>query len=150
MRLIGYVVLACSFQLAVEARAQPELRRYAPPAEAWTIPYTGILPACGDLSVLAQISSDFADRERSFWASPLAIVGWAEPQETGYRNNGESYIPRRYCAALADFSDGVRRRVGYDLGEQLGFSGVGWGVEWCVAGLDRDFSFAPHCEMTQP
>jgi hypothetical protein len=150
MPLIGCFILACLSLLAVEARAQPELRRYAPPAEARIIPYSGLPPFCGDPSVLTQITFDFRDRERSYWASDLAIIAWAEVWETGYRDNGASYIPRRYCAALADFNDGQRRRVGYDLGEGLGFSGVGWGVEWCVVGLDRDFSFAPHCKMTQP
>lgn len=150
MRLIGRFIFACLVFLVGEAQAAPELRRHAPPAEERILPYTGLLPSCGDSSVLTQISWDFRDRERTYWSSDLAIAGFVEVREIGYRDNGETYIPRRYCAALADFNDGRRRRVGYNLGEGLGFSGVGWGVEWCVVGLDRDLSFAPACKMTGP
>lgn len=159
MPLIGRAFLFCLFLYASlvaaslfarGALAQPELRRYAPPAEERLVPYTGLVPACWDPSVLTQIAWDFRDRETSYWASDLSILGFVEVRETGYRNNGASYIPRRYCAALADFNDGLRRSIGYNVGERLGFSSIGWGVEWCVVGLDRDLSFAPHCKMTQP
>lgn len=136
--------------LAGAADAQPKPRGFTPPAESRTIPYDGAVPACGDQAVLAEIAWSFTTRERSYWASPLSIVDWAEPRETGYRGNGASYIPRRYCTALAAFNDGVRRRVGYNLGEDLGFAGLGWGVQWCVVGLDRTLDFAPRCEETQP
>lgn len=149
MRRIAYFVLACLPTVAGETHAAPETRD-APPAEARIIPYAGVLPACADPFVLAQISRDFSDRESAYWASDLSIAAWVHVREVGYRNNGEAYIPRRYCSALAEFNDGRRRRVGYDLGEDLGFSGVGWGVEWCVVGLDRDLSFAPNCKMTRP
>jgi hypothetical protein len=153
MALVGRLflfVLASLFSLLVtHARAQPDLR-VAPPAEARTLPSTGLIPACSDPFVLAEIITEFRDRETTYWASGLEIVGWAAVWETGYRSNGLSYIPRRYCEGLADFNDGLRRNVGYNLGEGLGFSGVGWGVDWCVVGLDRDLSFAPACKMTQP
>lgn len=150
MRIMNYIAFACFILLVGAARAQPELRLHSPPAEERIIPYSGLLPLCDDPSVLTEIVWNFRDRERDYWSSELAIAGFVDVREVGYRDNGPSYIPRRYCAALADFNDGLRRRVGYNLGERLGFSGFGWGVQWCVVGLDRDLSFAPACKMTGP
>ena len=28
--------------------------------------------------------------------------------------------------------------------------GWGYGVEWCVHGLDRNHAFAPNCKMARP
>jgi hypothetical protein len=28
--------------------------------------------------------------------------------------------------------------------------GATWGVEWCVAGLDRNWAYHPACKMAQP
>lgn len=149
MRLTKLIFASSMLHLGA-ASAQPELRLYSPPAELRIIPYTGLLPFCDDPAVLAEIVWNFRDRERDYWSSGLAIQGFLDVREIGYRDNGPSYIPRRYCAALADFNDGAHRRVGYNLGEGLGFSGVGWGLEWCVVGLDRNLSFAPACKTTGP
>jgi len=121
-----------------------------PPAEARFVPYTGVLPACGDPSVLSDIGDDFARRESGYWASPLTIVRFLDIDETGYRSNGASYIPRRYCAARALFNDGRRRRVVYDIAEHTGFIGFSPGVTWCVVGLDRNHAFSPGCHAAGP
>jgi len=28
--------------------------------------------------------------------------------------------------------------------------GWGWGVEWCVVGLDRNLAYAPSCSVLRP
>jgi hypothetical protein len=28
--------------------------------------------------------------------------------------------------------------------------GMSWGVEWCVAGTDRNWAYNPGCEMARP
>jgi hypothetical protein len=38
----------------------------------------------------------------------------------------------------------------YNIGEDLGFIGASWGVEWCVVGLDRNYAYAPACTMALP
>jgi hypothetical protein len=121
-----------------------------PPAEARMLPYSGALPSCADPFVLGEISSGFASRESEYWASQLAIANFGEVREVGYRSNGPSYIPRRYCRAEGNFNDGLRRRVAYQIGEALGFIGVGYGVTWCVVGLDRNHAFSPHCRAAGP
>ncbi len=47
-------------------------------------------------------------------------------------------------------SDGLRRRIDYSIREDLGFIGAGFGTEWCVDGLDRDYSYAPQCKQAKP
>ena len=38
----------------------------------------------------------------------------------------------------------------YNIGEDLGIIGYGYGVEWCVVGLDREFAYAPSCRVLRP
>jgi hypothetical protein len=132
------------------ALAGPLSPQNVPPAEDRYPPYTGILPLCSDSSVLQEVTWSFGKRESEFWNSDLAIVGFETPQEFGYRSNGLSYIPRRYCRAEAVFNDGVRRKVVYNVGEALGFIGLGSGVTWCVVGLDRNHAFSPNCRAAGP
>ena len=28
--------------------------------------------------------------------------------------------------------------------------GASWGVEWCVAGIDRNWAYNPTCRLAQP
>lgn len=114
------------------------------------LPYTGILPACDDGFALARIQRAFDDQESDYWQSGLAIESFSRVRETGLRSNGASYIPRRYCAARALFNDGRERKVVYELGEDLGFLGMGFGVAWCVEGLDRNHVFSPNCKAAGP
>ena len=40
--------------------------------------------------------------------------------------------------------------VHYSISETGGWLGVGWGVEWCVVGLDRNWAYNPSCRMARP
>jgi hypothetical protein len=128
----------------------PVLAREITPAERRDHSYGAALPSCADPSVLSQISSDFATREGRFWASPLTIVTFERVGEVAWRPWGLDYIPRRYCTGTVIVSDGYRRRVNYSVREKLGFIGVGWGTEWCVVGLDRNYAYAPLCKQALP
>ncbi len=134
---------------AATAAAQPARERN-PPAEFRILPYSGLTPDCADPIILARIVSDFAAREAWYWNSPLAIVSFEGVAEAGLRNNGLSYIPRRYCRGRALFNDGVGREVVYNIGEGLGFIGAGPGVTWCVVGLDPNHAFSPNCRAAGP
>ncbi|WOJ88874.1 hypothetical protein RZS28_13795 [Methylocapsa polymorpha] len=120
------------------------------PAERRYFPWDGILPECGDPEVLERIQSRFYDRESEFWKTGLEIAGFEEVREIGYRSNGLDYIPRRYCVGRAFLNDGRSRSVSYSINKELGITGVGFGVEWCVAGLDRNDAYSPACKMAQP
>lgn len=112
--------------------------------------YTGNLPSCATPRVLDRIAWHFHEREVEFWQSKLGIAGFQRPEEIAVNPWGPEYIPRRYCRADVWTSDGVKREVFYAIGEDLGEASVGWGVDWCVSGLDRDLAYAPQCKMALP
>ena len=120
------------------------------PAEQRYSAYSGILPDCSNGAVLDTIASRFASKETEYWNSTLAIGGFDRVKEIGFRSNGLGYIPRRYCVARAHMSDNRDRLVVYQVQEDLGMTGWGSGVEWCVVGTDRDFAYAPACSALRP
>jgi len=136
-----------AFFLASHARAASLLEKNfwlsGPRYDRW-------LPACDDASALALISSRFAEKESRYWNSSLTIQGFERLRETAFRPWAHDTIPRRFCRGLALISDGRARRVYYWIGEDTGMTGLSWGVEWCVDGLDRNLAYHPHCKMARP
>jgi hypothetical protein len=129
----------------------PAIARPLVPAERRYSPYDGVLPACDDPSVTQRISWNFRQREDEFWDSGLEILGFGEVREIGYKTNGLDHIPRRYCNARALLNDLKKpHQVFYAISEDLGIIGIGFGVEWCIVGLDRNDAFAPNCKMARP
>jgi hypothetical protein len=110
--------------------------------------YDGVLPPCE--AALDTISSRFAEKESQFWNSGLQILGYERVRQTAYRPWASNTIPRRFCRATALVSDGRKRQVSYWIGEDTGMIGATWGVEWCVAGLDRNWAYHPGCKMARP
>lgn len=126
----------------------------APPAEARTIPFTGVVPACDSPAVLAEIARAFDRREARFWNSPLRIVDFEEPRLVAHRPWSASYVPRSFCSATALVQEGPhirRHRVAYIVREELGLLfGSTWKVDWCVTGVERHLHAAPECRMMRP
>ena len=110
--------------------------------------YDGQLPACE--SALAEISSRFADTERTFWNSALQIVAYGRVWETGFRPWQSDNIPRRYCSAEARLNDGHERKVHFSIIEDGGLASFTNGVEYCVVGLDRNWAYNPACRAAKP
>jgi hypothetical protein len=110
--------------------------------------YDGNLPPCE--SVLGRVSSDFADKESTFWNSSLQIVGYDHVRETAFRPWQSDNIPRRYCTANAMLNDGKARVVHFSIIEDGGIASFGEGVEFCVVGLDRNWAFNPACRAARP
>jgi hypothetical protein len=127
-----------------------QLNLYDTPAEARWAPFFNDMPACDDSGVLSTISGRFAGTQREFWNSNLAIAGFERVREIGFRSNGLSYIPRRYCIARAAMTDQRQRTVAYAIATQTGIIGNTWGVEWCVVGIDPTLAYAPDCEVIKP
>jgi hypothetical protein len=128
---------------------------YGVPAEARWAPFwpdllPPLLPRCDDAGVLSTISGRFAQTQRLYWNPQLAIDGFDRVREIGFRANGLSYIPRRYCVARAQMNDLKLRTVVYAVGENAGIIGLTWGVEWCVVGLDPMHAYAPGCSVIKP
>ena len=104
--------------LAWAGSGPAQLNLYDTPAEARWAPFFDDMPACEDSGVLSTISGRFAGTQREFWNSNLAIAGFDRVREIGFRSNGLSYIPRRYCVARAAMSDQKQRTVVYDVGTE--------------------------------
>lgn len=142
---------ALTLGAGVAALTPAALARPMTPAERRDAPLSVAVPGCDDPSVLARISARFASREWDYWDSGLTIASFDRVSELGFRSNGLDYVPRRYCAARAMLSDGVARKVTYAIASELGWLGVvGYGVEWCVDGLDRNHAYGGGCRAARP
>ena len=80
----------------------------------------------------------------------MQITGFERVHQIAFSPWAQGTIPRRYCSAVAMVSDGRKRRVDYSIIEDASMIGVSWGVEWCVAGLDRNWAYNPGCKMARP
>lgn len=119
-------------------------------ADERLLAFSGDVPACDDPRVLGRIAKRFAFREARFWHSPLTIDGFEKVRDVALRPWGDSFIPRRFCTAVSQVSDGRKRVVHYSVREALGPIGIGSDVQWCVVGLDRHLAFAPSCRAALP
>ncbi len=114
--------------------------------------YDALVPLCDDPGVLNQIRSKFGQKESEYWNSSLAILGVERIRQAAFRPwvGAPQAVPRRFCHGVAHVSDGSRHVVHYLIQENTGWLGIGWGVEWCVVGLDREWAYSPACRMAQP
>ncbi|HTB03718.1 MAG TPA: hypothetical protein VK804_24880 [Bradyrhizobium sp.] len=110
--------------------------------------YDGRLKPCE--AALGTITSQFQEKESTFWNSALQIKAYGAVHEIAFRPWQSDNIPRRYCAADVMLSDGKLRQVYFSLIEDGGFAGFGQGVEWCVTGLDRNWANSPDCRGAKP
>lgn len=110
--------------------------------------YDSVLPPCD--AALPTIQHRFSQKEGRFWNSDLQIVNFDGVREVAFRPWADGTIPRRFCVGRALISDGIRRTVHYSIIEDGGMIGASWGVEWCVAGLDRNWAYNPRCKMARP
>ena len=110
--------------------------------------YDGRVKPCE--AALGTITSQFQEKESTFWNSALQITAYGRITETAFRPWQSDNIPRRYCSADVILSDGKQRTVHYSIIEDGGFAGMGQGVEWCVTGLDRNWAYNPNCRSARP
>jgi hypothetical protein len=110
--------------------------------------YDGRLRSCE--AALGTITSQFQEKESTFWNSSLKITAYGRIHETAYRPWQSDNIPRRYCSGDVMLSDGKLRAVHYSIIEDGGFAAYDEGVEWCVTGLDRNWAYNPACRSAKP
>jgi hypothetical protein len=110
--------------------------------------YDGRVAPCE--KALGTISSQFQEKESTFWNSALTITGYGNIHEVAFRPWQSDNIPRRYCSGSVQLSDGGVHAVHYSIIEDGGFASFGQGVEWCVTGLDRNWAYNPACRAARP
>ena len=110
--------------------------------------YDGRVKPCE--AALGTITSQFQEKESTFWNSALQITAYGRITETAFRPWQSDNIPRRYCTGSVMLSDGKVRTVTFSIIEDGGFASFGQGVEWCVTGLDRNWAYNPGCRAARP
>lgn len=110
--------------------------------------YDGRVAECQ--KALGTITSQFQEKESTFWNSPLTIVAYGNIHEIAFRPWQSDNIPRRYCSGSVKLNNGTFHAIQYSIIEDGGFAGFGQGVEWCVVGLDRNWAFNPACKAAGP
>jgi len=148
-----YLAIFALLAMGASASAQNVLR-----AEERYIPYSGNLPSCDAPWAVQTIMWRFQQTRSEFWHSDLQMLFFDRIRELGYRSNGLSYIPRRYCAARVFLNDCdprvddrcKGRAVIYAIGENTNMIGWNDGVMWCVIGLDPSLAYAPNCQALKP
>jgi hypothetical protein len=112
--------------------------------------YDRLVPACDYRAALDHIISDFHTKEARFWNSRLQIVGIENIQQLAVLPWAAQDIPRRFCSGTALINDGARHEIFYSIAEDTGLIGEGWGINFCVVGLDRNLAYGPACRAARP
>jgi hypothetical protein len=112
--------------------------------------YTRDIPSCDYPAALDRIIANFRTKEFRFWNSELRIVGVENIRETATMPWAAQSIPRRFCSGTAVINDGARHPIYYSIAEDTGMIGMDWGVNFCVTGLDRNWTYNPDCRAAQP
>lgn len=110
--------------------------------------YEGRLKVCE--AALGTITSQFHEKESTYWNSRLTITAYGKIHEIAYRPWQSDNIPRRFCTGSVMLSNGTTHAIHYSIIEDGGFAGYGQGVEWCVVGLDRNWAYNPACKDALP
>jgi hypothetical protein len=112
--------------------------------------YDRVMPGCDYPPALNRIIGNFHAKEARFWNSRLEIVGIEDIRETAVLPWAAQSIPRRFCSGTALINDGVKHPIYYSIAEDTGMIGIDWGVNFCVAGLDRNSAYGPACRAARP
>jgi hypothetical protein len=112
--------------------------------------YDRDMPACDYPPALDRIIGDFRTKEARFWNSQLQIVGVENIHQTAVLPWAAQDIPRRFCSGTAIINDGARHAIFYSIAEDDGPIGIGWGINFCVVGFDRNMAYGPACRAARP
>jgi len=110
--------------------------------------YDGRVKPCE--KALGMITSQFQEKESTFWNSKLRITAYGNIHEIAFRPWQSDNIPRRYCTGSVQLNDESVHALNYSIIEDGGFAGFGQTVEWCVVGLDRNWAYNPACKAAAP
>jgi hypothetical protein len=112
--------------------------------------YDRALPTCDYPGALDRIIANFRTKEFGFWNSGLRIVGVEDIREIDTMPWAAQSIPRRFCSGTAVINDGAKHPIYYSIAEDTGMVGMDFGVNFCVAGLDRNWAYSPACRAARP
>ncbi len=147
----SYACAALALALSLMAGSQPRAANILEKNFWLSGPrYDRDMPACEYPQALDRIMANFHTKEFRFWNSELRIVGFENIHETAVLPWAAQSIPRRFCSGTAVINDGSRHLINYSIEEDTNIIGMDWGVNFCVAGLDRDWAYRPECRSAGP
>lgn len=116
-------------------------------SQIYRIPLKDPLPACTNEKVLKKIVKRFNWAERKTWHRGFDMVGVNRPHLHHDHGFKASLIDRRYCHGYAHLTNGKTHRVYYVIEQDMGLAGFGWGVTFCVSGLDPWRIYDGNCRV---
>lgn len=125
--------------------ALPATAREEIPAETRIIPWSAQVSSCDSPGVLSKLQHRFNATERKYWNSSAEIIGFEKVRQAAFRPHGLDLIPRRYCQAQAVMADRRRLTMRYAIIEETGIIGMSEGLQFCLAGYDRNHTAMPGC-----
>ena len=115
------------------------------PAETRQYGYSANPESCDSAGILSQIQRRFGATESRYWGGTVEILTIEGVKQAAFRPHGLDLIPRRYCQGIAVMSDMRRLNLRYAIIEEAGFSSYGSGVQFCLAGYDRNHTAMAGC-----
>lgn len=100
------------------------------------LPALQSFPTCDEPRVLKTIVKKFNWAESHTWQRGFQLDAIERVREGTVIANENTLIPRRYCRGHALLSNGKHPTVYYLIEGGQGFAGTGYGVTFCVGGLD--------------
>jgi hypothetical protein len=91
---------------------------------------------CADPEVLRGITDRFAWAETRTWHRGFIMASLMNPRSSNHAFYEPGIIPRHYCMADSQMTDGAGRTVYYTIEIGQGFASIGNTVDFCVIGLD--------------
>lgn len=145
-RLLPVLVLA-ALGSATGASAQGLRFPWYPLVDPPEIGQLDRVPLCADAGLAGRVVDRFNEVERTYWNGQNTMVALAGMVQNGFHPARDDKVARRWCRGTALFADGVRRPIVLELSADTGFVGIGYGLSYCVQGLDRHFAYAPSCRV---
>ena len=142
--------LALSVAILTAAFAAASAREQVPAEERIYRYNAERVPGCDNPDVLSRLQNRFREKEAGYWSSTLEIVSFSHIRTTHFRPNGLDIIPRRYCQGTVLLNNRRTTPVYYVLTQDGGMAGHDFGIQFCVSGYDRSWSFAPACKTARP
>lgn len=94
-------------------------------------------PQCHDVKVLGKIVERFNWAEENTWNRGFYLQDIERVRERVVQNHPDRLIPRRYCRAHAQLTNGRHPTLFFLIEGGQGFAGNGFNVEFCLNGYDR-------------
>lgn len=141
------LVLVAAFAAPLPASAQGIRFPWYPLVDNPDIGQLHRIPLCADPGLAGRVVNQFNDVERTYWNGQHTLVSLAGMFENGFHPARDDKVARRWCRGIALFADGAQRQIVLELSADTGFVGIGYGLAYCIQGLDRHWTYAPNCRV---